>query len=242
MEDDLCHVILYDGTKHILCRSELIDDPDQAPLDVGFSSFSPRLDISVPSSELTITDDPDSAYDARVFIPGDVDIVSPTYTFISVEGDFKGLFTNPNVQTDDDGNNYVIVSKDLTSSAGVLGVPYDTIVTLPSIFISQEGKSDRINIPQVSFLYLELYYSGRYQVTVDKLGYDSKIYDIEVTPANVYDANTVPLSEISTQSIPIFSSGDILNITIKAPDPFPSSISGYSWEGTYNNRGISAIR
>ena len=115
------------------------------------------------------------------------------------------------------------------------------MVELPAIFVTQEGRADRVNIPQVSFLYLELYYSGRYEVTINKLGYDTKVYDIEVTPANSYDANNVPLAEISTESIPIFSSGDILNITIKAPDPFPSAITGYSWEGTYHTRGIRAI-
>ena len=242
MEDDLCHIILFDGTKHMLVRSELIDDPQVAPLDVGFSSFSPRLDLSVPSSMLTITDDPDSILDSRVAIPEQIDIADAVYTFISTDGGFKGLFINNSTKVDASGGRYIVVPKDLTSANAILGIGYETLVTLPSIFIAQEGRSDRVNIPQVSFLYLELYYSGRYEVTVKKLGYDPKVYDIEVTPANSYDANNVPLSEISTQSIPIFSSGDILNITIKAPDPFPSSITGYSWEGTYNNRGIKVIR
>jgi len=242
MEDDLCHIILFDGTKHMLVRSELIDDPEVAPLDVGFSSFSPRLDMSVPSTELTIVDDPNSSPTARVYIPDEINIPDAQYTFISTDGGFKGLFTESPVMVDDSGASFILVSKELTSANAVLGIGYDTLVTLPSIFITQEGKADRVNIPQVAFLYLELYYSGRYQVTVNKLGYDPKIYDIEVTPANSYDANNVPLSEISTESIPIFSSGDILEITIKAPDPFPSSITGYSWEGTYNNRGVKAIR
>ena len=242
MEDDLCHIILFDGTKHMLVRSELIDDPQVAPLDVGFSSFSPRLDVSVPSTELTITDDPDSILTSRVYIPDEINIPDAQYTFISTDGGFKGLFTNPPTEVDDSGDLFIVVSKDLTSANAVLGIGYDTLVTLPAIFITQEGKADRVNVPQVTFLYLELYYSGRYQVTIDKLGYEPKIYDIEVTPANSYDANNVPLSEISTESIPIFSSGDILEITVRAPDPFPSSITGYSWEGTYNNRGVKPIR
>ena len=241
MEDDLCHIVLFDGTKHMLVRSELIDDPQVAPLDVGFSSFSPRLDLSLPSSALTITDNPGSSLTSRVYIPEGVDIPGAVYTFIATEGDHKGLFTDPPTETDDVGNPFIVVSKHLTSSNAILGIGYDTSIELPAIFITQEGKADRVNVPQVTFLYLELYYSGRYQVTVNKLGYDPKIYDIEVTPANSYDANNVPLSEISTQSIPIFSSGDILEITVKAPDPFPSSITGYSWEGSYNSRGIKAL-
>ena len=36
------------------CTSKLIDDPDEAPIDVGFSSFTPRLDIMVDSEDLTV--------------------------------------------------------------------------------------------------------------------------------------------------------------------------------------------
>jgi hypothetical protein len=52
-EDDLIYTVMYDGDKFILCKSELIDDPDQAPLDVGFSSFSPRVDVTQSKSSFT---------------------------------------------------------------------------------------------------------------------------------------------------------------------------------------------
>lgn len=225
----------------MLVQSELTDDPQVATLDVGFSSFSPRLDLALPSSVLTITDDPDSKSFSRVYIPEGVNLTEAEYTYISTEGDYKGQFTKSSMETDGSGNSFITISRDLTASNAILGLGYDVAVELPAIFVAKEGKADRVNVPQVTFLYLELYYSGRYVVTVNKLGYESKVYDIELTPANSYNANTVPLSEISTQSIPIFSSGDILNITITAPDPFPSSITGYSWEGTYNNRGIRPL-
>lgn len=240
-EDDLMYTVMFDGVNHILVKSELTDDPKDAPLNVGFSSFSPRLDLSVDSSTLTITDDPNSTLTSRVYVPEEIYLSGAEYTFISTDGGFKGLFTDSVPEMDDSGNPFIVVSKDLTAANAVLGIGYNTVVELPAIFVTQEGRADRVNIPQVSFLYLELYYSGRYEVTINKLGYDTKVYDIEVTPANSYDANNVPLAEISTESIPIFSSGDILNITIKSPDPFPSAITGYSWEGTYHTRGIRAI-
>jgi hypothetical protein len=246
MEDDLCHIIMYDGTKYVLCRSELIDDPDQAPLSVGFSQFSPRLDLTVPSDQLTISP-VENTNRSRIYIPSEIYIPDARYTYIVVAGDYKGTWKEPEVEVEvneEDGSSsyYIEVLTDITVGDGVLGIGYDTLVILPAIFVSSDGKSDRVNVPQVSFLYLDLYYSGRYLVSVDKLGYDTKSYSIEITPANSYDANKVPLSEISTQSIPIFSSGDILEISISAPDPFPSSITGYSWDGSYNNRGIKALQ
>ena len=156
---------------------------------------------------------------------------------IAVNGDFEGTFDRPELV---DGG--LLVDKRMVSADFVVGLQYDGKVSLPSIFTTQEGRADRVNVPQVTFLYLDLYYSGRYQVDVNKLGYGVSTTTAEQTPANIYDADEVPISEINTLTIPIFSRGDIVKTTITAPDPFPSSITGYSWEGSYNNRGISAIR
>ena len=129
----------------------------------------------------------------------------------------------------------------LADSPFVLGIEYVSKVELPSLFLTKEGKADRVNIPQVTFLYLDLYYSGRYEIEIEKLGYPTSTISVEQTTANVYDANVTPISEINTITVPIFSSGDIVKTSVSAPDPFTSSITGYSWEGSYNNRGISPV-
>ncbi len=123
----------------------------------------------------------------------------------------------------------------------MLGVQYTATVTLPSIFVTQEGKADRVNVPIVTLMHLDLYYSGRYEILIDKLGYDQQQLDADMTRSNVYDADEAPINEISTQTVPVMSRGDIVKTTINALDPFPSAITGYSWEGHYNNRGISPI-
>ena len=101
-----------------------------------------------------------------------------------VGGDFKGTFISP----EDNDTNHLHVNSSLVESDFVIGVQYETKVTLPSIFMSTEGRADRVNIPQITFLYLDLYYSGRYEVVVDKLGYESGGLSIEQTRANIYDA------------------------------------------------------
>ena len=94
----------------------------------------------------------------------------------------------------------------------------------------------------VSFLYLDLYYSGRYEVELNRIGYAPVTKSIEITPANIYDANEAPVAEIGEATVPIFSPGNISMVTINAPGPYPSSITGYSWEGHYNNRGVRTLR
>lgn len=241
-EDDLIYMVMYDGTKYILCDSELTDDPDDAPLDVNFSKFSPRIDVTLATDNLTVVPVVGDTEFSRVYIDPNAFIVSQRYTLINIDGPFKGSFVEPEVEFDDQNDPYLFVSNDLCVDGNfVVGCGYDTTVELPSIFVTSDNKADRVNIPQVAFMYLELYYSGSYHVTVSKLGYDDVTKIVEITPANVYDANAVPIAEIGTATIPLFSAGNNLKVTIKAPDPFPSSITGYSWEGTYSNRGIKTI-
>jgi len=238
-EDDLIHSVLFDGTKFILCRSELIDDPDIAPLDVGFSSFSPRLDVSLPNTAITV--EPNSTKTSKVRIPDTAFLGGSEVTLVVTSGAHKGTFIQPEVEFDVTGP-YIVSPNDLVGDEYVLGYTYTASVELPTIFLKTENKADRVNVPMVSFLHLELYYSGRYEATLSRLGYPDTYKSIEITPANVYDANAVPVAEIGTATIPVFAPGNIVKMKIEASDPYPSAITGYSWDGSYNNRGVQTLR
>lgn len=240
-EDDLCYIVLKAaGGKHILVKSELIDDPDEAPLDVGFSKFTPRLDAMVEGS--TLTTSVEDALNTRIIIPANVMFYDTTYNVVVTSGSFRATFRRVLPEYDAVNDNYyVIVNTDLLTADWVLGAQFNASVTLPSIFVNQEGKADRVNIPTVTLMHLDLYYSGRYEILIDKLGYDQQQLDADMTRSNIYDADQAPINEISTQTVPVMSRGDIIKTTINAPDPFPSAITGYSWEGHYNNRGIKPI-
>ena len=73
-EDDVCHIVLFDGTQHILVKSTLIDDPDDAPLDVGFSKFTPRIDAMKTNEGLTIEKYDDTR--KKVTVPGSLSSVT----------------------------------------------------------------------------------------------------------------------------------------------------------------------
>lgn len=237
-EDDLCHIVMFDGVNHTLVRSELTDDPEDAPLDAGFSRFTPRLDMYVPGSEVTKSVISNKV--TRLTVPEDLRIDGVTYNVVVTADVYSGYFERPEVIKDDSGW-YVDVPTDVASVDFVLGIQYNTSVELPAIFVTKEGKADRRNPPQVSNLYLELYYSGRYEITVNKLGYDPVSFTADTPNANIYLANDTPIDEISIQPIPIFCRGNVVRVLITCPDPFPSAITGYSWEGTYHTRGIRAI-
>ena len=239
-EDDVSHIVGFDGTRHTLVRLELTDDPDNAPLELSFSKFTPRLDNYVNDIGLNIVEH-DTLFN-RVYIPTELRIPNQQYVLVVTEGSFRSTFIRPLVEVDNSGDWYVLAEKGLSNAEFVFGIEYEASVTLPSFYLAQEGRADRVNIPIVETLYLDLYYSGSYTVDIEKLGYNTQTQVLEVTPANVYNADEPPIFEISTLSIPVFSRGDIVKTTIRAPDPYPCSITGYSWEGHYNTRGITPIR
>ncbi len=238
-EDDLYYTVQYDGSKYILCKSELTDDPDQASINAGFSSFTPRLDVSL--GHRRFTESSYSTKQSRVRFKDDAVISGAKYVLITTAGPGKGAFVEVEVKTDGTGP-YFITENHRIVGDYVVGCGYDASVELPGIYVKSDNKADRVNVPMVSFVHLDLYYSGRYEVTLSRLGYDDVVKSIEIPAANIYDADAIPVTEIGEVSVPVFSPGNISRITIKAPDPFPSSITGYSWEGSYNNRGVRPLR
>jgi hypothetical protein len=93
----------------------------------------------------------------------------------------------------------------------------------------------------VEILYLDLYYSGRYEVQLERLGYATASIDIDIARAGLYQANSALVGEVITKSVPIFCLGSDAKATVFADDPVPSSITSYSWQGHYNRRGITKL-
>ena len=168
-EDDLFYTVLYDGEKYILCKSELIDDPDQAPLNVGFSSFSPRLDVTLPKSAFTI--EAFSNTQSKLRFDNTNTIVNTNNILVVTSGDYAGTFIELESAEDEVGSYYTAPTSMLDLNF-VVGSQYTSSIKLPGIFFKSDNKADRVNIPMVSFLYLDLYYSGRYEVILERIGYD----------------------------------------------------------------------
>ena len=230
---DTGYFVLYDATtgSYVLTAMELLDDPDTTSIDAGFSSFLPRLDNYVVKSDLTVVDNGDGTYTVDLK-PGQA-MAGATPVVMFTDGPSEFAFTQPTITS---GQFTVDTADDF-----VVGFKYEASITLPSFFATEETRADRVYSPIVEFLYLDLYYSGRYVVEINKTGYNTYTHEVGAIDANLYLADGAPLKEISTENVPLFAPGDQTTVTIKAPDPFPSAITGYSWQGHYNRRGIAFI-
>ena len=238
-DHDTGYFVLYNGTSHILTKLEMLDDADTSPISAAGQSFVPRLDNYLFKSE--VTQEASGTTKKKLRFPTGSYVVDKTANVIITQSGQETMFLRPPILSDNTGYYVEVLNADAAEDF-ILGLEYDMTVTLPSFFVTQDKRADRTNIPMVETAYLDLYYSGRYNITVSKTGYDDINLDLDVTPADIYKANEVAVQELTTKAIPVFSRGDYVTITVKASDPLPASITSYSWEGHYSNRGITNIR
>lgn len=235
---DSGYMVLYNEPDFILTKLEMLDDPDTSPIDINGTRFIPRLDNYHYKAELSTTTE---GNDVKVRFPAGSYIEEKTPNVIFTKGGTATLFLRPEIELDNTGY-YVTIPASVASEDYILGLEYDMKVVLPSFYLVADKRADRNNIPIVENAYLDLYFSGRYRVTVDKVGYSPVSIDLDVTTSDIYNANIPAIQEVTTKAIPVYSRGDFVTITIDAQDPLPASITSYSWEGHYSNRGISIIR
>nr|BAR25497.1 tail tube B [uncultured Mediterranean phage uvMED]BAR25547.1 tail tube B [uncultured Mediterranean phage uvMED] len=232
-EADTGYFVEYNGSSYILSSSELLD-PNNSPLVTSFSQFTPRLDRYVTQDTITPVDNGDGT--STITLPNGLYSPESTLVLIPTSGVESLSISEPTVV-----NNQITVDSDLVSANYTIGLKYVAEIQLPTIHVTQNNRADRVNVPIVHFMDIDLYYSGRYKIKVDRTGYDSFETTVGNINSDIYIEDTIPVKEISTETIPLFAKGNEIFVTICAEDPFPSSITSYSWKGIYNNRGISII-
>lgn len=237
-DNDTSYIVTYDGTNYVLSKMEMIDDPANSPVDAGFTSFLPRLDFINYSSDLTIVDQGDYA---KVYFPNAAYVQGATPVAIITSGVNSATFSRPPIQQDQ-GGFYVEVPVESPVPDFILGLQYRMTITLPAFYVTTESRADRIDNPVVEHLYLDLYKSGRYRLDIEKLGYATVSYDVDVVQAGQYEANTPTVDEVSTKPVPIFCLGKDVITHIYADDPVPAALTSYAWRGHYNKRGVTTLR
>ena len=232
-------VIRNDDNEHIIAKMELMDDPETSPIVAFNQSFTPRLDHYMYENDLTVTTTEGSDF-MRVDLPAG---------FYMGEGDIFVIATSQGTETfysrvpleNDDTGDFITIRDSLEETGFIVGLGYNLKVQLPSFFVKEgeQNLADRRNPPMVENAYLDVYFSGRYELEIQKLGYITRTVDLDVVDADIYLANSAAMENFATKEIPVFSRGDLVTLTINAPDPLPASLTSYSWEGHYSTRGIA---
>ena len=237
---DTGFVVMYNETNssHTIGRLEFLDDPDTAPISVHGRKFVPRMDNYLFDSD--VTESTVNSTTKRLTLPSGFYVTGSTvYLLDAAQGNAIQYFAHT---ASTDGTNYYIdVPNAQVAGSYLVGLGYQMKIELPSFFVVQDKRSDRRNIPVVENVYLDMHLSGSIDVLLKRVGYDDRTLSIEQPSADIYLANDPAISDVSTQALPVFCRGSQASLTITADSPLPVSLSSYSWEGHYNNRGIQSI-
>lgn len=240
-DNDTSYAVTYDGTNYGLSKMELIDDPVKGAINTGFTKFTPRVDFLQHKSDITTAASTNAGktkvrFANHSYISGKQPII-----MFTGNGNTAGEFERPTILTDATGK---YIETDTTNLSGnyVIGLEYQMSVQLPSFFIKQDTRADRVDIPMVETLFLDLYHSGRYDVLIKRFGYTDFTFTVEAALASIYQANNPIIEEVVTKQVPIYNLGSETTATINALDPIPSAITGYSFRGHYNKRGIQTLQ
>jgi hypothetical protein len=139
---------------------------------------------------------------------------------------------------------YLTVDGNQTTSRFALGYKYQGLAQLPAFYVMKDearAVKDTINIPRVSRITVNSYNSGPYSAVVRADGRDDFTLSLPQITANNYLANNIPLIRNAQSNIPILAKGDQFEFELIADSPFPTAFTSITWEGTYNNKGVTAL-
>jgi hypothetical protein len=240
---DIMFVVTKHGSNYVLSQVSLLTEtPNQSLLFEG-EYLDVRLDLFDYKPTLIY----DSAADLThvCFKDGLQDTtLQPVLMFLDPA--IAGYFEEQTLQEDltqPVGQRYFLTADgNQTTSKFAIGYKYEALAQLPAFYyIKEEGKKDTINIPRVSRISVNSYNSGPYRAVVRAEGRDEFSVSLPQINANYYLANNIPIIRNAQSTVPILAKGNQFEFELIADSPFPTAFTSLEWEGTYNNKGVSAV-
>jgi len=236
--DDVAYIVSYNNTRGswVLSKMNLLDDPSTATISMDDRRFEPRLDNYLPDTSITEVVEGD--YTKFYLQPGQYD--GQEVAVLQFNESSSSYYVMPFIESDAGGEFIKVTTRSLRNADTYnLGTVYTMLVELPQIYMKKEKSVDRVFPPMVTNVNLELYLSGNYTVGLQRLGYEDNIQLVEAKVSDVYILGSSALINTATKQVGVYCRGDMSNIYLTSIDPMPAGITGYTWEGHYNNRGIS---
>jgi len=228
-----------------LSTCSVLADVEGTAVNSSGVAFEYRLDLfkSSPSTTYDATSEKTKVY----FPAGTYDSTLTTVIIVDDTTTERGsLYVNPTIGTDGSGT-YAELPKDRTGAHNItIGYQYTLEIGIPRFYKKESlangaVQSDVNNIPRVQRLVIQSTDSGPFNASVALKGRTTKNYSFAQTPANDYDANTLPLPPVIDNSIPIYGKGTDAEVAISSNTPYPLSFVAATWYGVYNTKGINRI-
>ena len=127
-----------------------------------------------------------------------------------------------------------------------IGYLYTMSVTLPTLYyITQQQQNYRADTRSDTILHrVKLGFGpiGIYETVLTRVGRPDYTELFEVTPANLYSANSaVTLDDNKLRTVPIYDRNINASLTIKSTHPTPANFHTVTWEGVYKTKNYQRV-
>ena len=239
MQDDALYVILENGSQRELLKYNIRMDDNT----VALGEDRVHMDYLMPVSSLA-----SSAYSGG------------KTTFPKPSG-LNGVGQIAAYDIDDPANpplaigNYALVTVngsnleingDWTGQDFYIGYLYTMSITLPTIYyVTQAQQKFRADTRSDTILHrVKLGFGpiGIYETVLSRTGRTDYTELFEVTPANLYSANSaITLDDNKLRTVPIYDRNINVSLTIKSTHPTPANFHTLTWEGVYNTKNYQRV-
>ena len=119
-------------------------------------------------------------------------------------------------------------------------------ITLPTLYyvtqIQQNYRDDTRSDTILHRVKLGFGPIGIYETVLARTGRPDYTELFEVTPANLYSANSsITLSDNRLRTVPIYDRNINVSLTVKSTHPTPANFHTLTWEGVYNTKNYQRV-
>ena len=247
-DQDLMYVITKHGSNYVLSVLSLITETPSESLLFEGEYLDVRLDLFDYSPTLTYDAGTDLTH---VCFKDGFEDTNEQAVLMYLNPDVAGYFEEQTITVDMSkavGERYFLtVEGNQTTSLFALGYKYEALAQLPAFYYSAAAssgsgeKKDTVNVPYVSRLRIDSYNSGPYRAVVRAQGRNEFSLALPQISADYYKANNIPIIRNAQSVVPILAKGTQFEFELIADSPFPTAFTSVTWEGTYNDKGISRV-
>ena len=247
-DQDLMYVITKHGSNYVLSVMSLITETPSESLLFEGEYLDVRLDLFDYSPTLTYDAGTDLTH---VCFKDGFEDTNEQAVLMYLNPDVAGYFEEQTITVDMSkavGERYFLtVEGNQTTSLFALGYKYEALAQLPAFYYSAAAssgsgeKKDTVNVPYVSRLRIDSYNSGPYRAVVRAQGRNEFSLALPQISADYYKANNIPIIRNAQSVVPILAKGTQFEFELIADSPFPTAFTSVTWEGTYNDKGISRV-
>ena len=127
-----------------------------------------------------------------------------------------------------------------------IGYLYTMSITLPTLYyVTQSQQNFRADTRSDTILHrVKLGFGpiGIYETVLTRVGRPDYTELFEVTPANLYSANSgITLEDNKLRTVPIYDRNINASLTVKSTHPTPANFHTLTWEGVYNTKNYQRV-